>query len=418
MQPTLRLRPRRPAVANDASSNLDLLLTIAAPSANPNLSSQRPPLNLALVIDRSGSMQGRKLSYARKAARFLASELTPRDRLSIVVFDHEVSVLMPSLPVHSPERFIEAINTIHSGGMTALHDGWIAGARQVAEHLQPGALNRVLLLSDGHTNKGLVDSDQIAEQVAGLAERGVSTSAFGLGDGFDEDLMGAIANAGQGTLAFIESPDDLPQLYSDELSGLNSTFATQLRLTSECSTGVEIVDVLNDLPSDSRGRLKLPNLRFGQELQVAVRLSISPWQANRPIGTVQLEWQSAAEMTSEPTSLTSTLTLPVMPHKDIQGLAEDTAVAEQFALMQATRDRHRAIDALDRGDMIGAQATLGAISTYLDELPSSDLLIKEQALITKKKELLAKDKNLSRKLMRSEAYRTSTDVWEKKKRGR
>ena len=178
------------------------------------------------------------------------------------------------------------------------------------------------------------------------------------------------------------------------------------------------MDVLNDLPSDSRGRLKLPNLRYGQELQVAVRLSISPWQANRPIGTVQLEWQSAAEMTNEPTSLTSTLTLPVMPHKDIQGLAEDTAVAEQFALMQATRDRHRAIDALDRGDMVGAQATLGAISTYLDELPSSDLLIKEQALITKKKELLAKDKNLSRKLMRSEAYRTSTDVWEKKKRGR
>ena len=122
----------------------------------------RPPLNLALVIDRSGSMAGSKLSYARKAARFLAGELTAADRLAIVTFDDEVNVLVPSQPVRDPLTFISAINTIQAGGCTALFDGWLAGATQVAQQLDPTALNRVLLLSDGQANEGLTDAAAIA----------------------------------------------------------------------------------------------------------------------------------------------------------------------------------------------------------------------------------------------------------------
>ena len=121
--PTLRFRPLRPAVAADGASTLDLLITITPPAseAEPQRQQrqerqQRPPLNLALVIDRSGSMSGTKLSYARKAARFLAGELTSRDRLAIISFDDEVKVVVRSAPVVDPQPFIAAINTIHSGG--------------------------------------------------------------------------------------------------------------------------------------------------------------------------------------------------------------------------------------------------------------------------------------------------------------
>ncbi|MFL0770766.1 MAG: VWA domain-containing protein, partial [Prochlorococcus sp.] len=156
------------------------MVTITSPSPPEDVQSkQRPPLNLALVIDRSGSMSGAKLSNARKAACFLAGELTARDRLAIVSFDDEIRVVVPSQPVRDPQPFIAAINTITSGGCTALFDGWLAGAMQVAEHLNPAALNRVLLLSDGQANDGLTDQDEIAEKVAGLGQRGVSTSAFG-----------------------------------------------------------------------------------------------------------------------------------------------------------------------------------------------------------------------------------------------
>ena len=282
MNPSLHFRPLRPAVAADGATTLDLLITVATPPLPAELMGRpRPPLNLALVIDRSGSMDGSKLSYARKAARFLAGELTARDRLAIVTFDDEVNVLVPSQPVRDPLTFISAINTIQAGGCTALFDGWLAGATQVAQQLDPTALNRVLLLSDGQANEGLTDAAAIAAKVEGLTQRGISTSAFGLGSGFDEDLMGAIASAGDGTLAQIESPKQLADLYASELQGLASTIGRKVSLGIRAKHGAELVDVLNDLPQTVAGNHQLPNLRHGQELNVGVRLQLPAWAANQ-----------------------------------------------------------------------------------------------------------------------------------------
>jgi Ca-activated chloride channel family protein len=275
MTPSLHFRPLLPAVASDGATTLDLLLSVAPPPLPPTAAARpRPPLNLALVIDRSGSMEGEKLSHARKAARLLIRGLTPRDRLAIVTFDQEATVLVPSRQVENRRPFLRAIDNIESGGTTALFDGWLAGARQVAEHLLPEGFNRVLLLSDGDANEGLTEAAAIAERVSGLNERGISTSAFGLGAGFDEDLMSAIAAAGDGTLAHIESPKHLRELYACELNGLASTVGHQVRLSIRTKHGAELVDVLNDFPQMSEGNYQLPNLRYGQELAVGMRLQL------------------------------------------------------------------------------------------------------------------------------------------------
>jgi len=411
MKPSLHVRPLRPAVAADSATTLDLLITIAAPAMPPELESRpRPALNLALVIDRSGSMDGSKLSYARKAARFLAGALTPRDRLAIVTFDDEVEVLVPSQPVHDPKLFIRAINTIHSGGTTALFDGWLAGAMQVANHLEPAALNRVLLLSDGGANEGVVDSAEIAAKVAGLSQRGISTSAFGLGAGFDEDLMRAVAGAGDGTLAFIESPTQLEDLYASELNGLAQTLGKKVSLGIRAKRDVQLLDVLNDCELTAAGNWQLPNLRYGQEMTVAARFQLPPWQPNREIVSLRLAWQQPGS--PERRSFVEHITLPVMAAADLAGMDPDPVVIEQFELLLANRERSLAIEELDRGNLRAARAHLEAIDQRLSLLPQTEAIQLERLLLEEKKALLDRDRNLSRKRLRRESLRSSMSVWE------
>jgi Ca-activated chloride channel family protein len=411
MQPSLHVRSLRPAVASDSATTLDLLITIAAPAIPPELEAlPRPPLNLALVIDRSGSMSGEKLSYARKAARFLAGELTERDRLAIVTFDDEVEVLVPSQPVRNPQMFISAINTIHSGGGTDLFDGWLAGAMQVANHLDAAAMNRVLLLSDGEANVGVVDSSEIAGKVAGLSQRGISTSAFGIGKGFDEDLMGAMAGAGDGTLAQIESPAQLADLYASELNALVKTLGKKVSLGIRAKRDVQLLDVINDCALTAAGNWQLPNLRHGQELTVAARFQLPPWQPNREIVSLRLAWEQPGGHGRR--SFVEHITLPVMAAADLEGMEPDLVVIEQFELLLANRERSLAIEELDRGNLRAARAHLEAIDQRLSLLPQTEAIQRERLLLEQKKALLDQDRNLSRKRLRRESLRSSMSVWE------
>jgi Ca-activated chloride channel family protein len=410
-RPTLHFRSLRPAVADDQPSRLDLLITVATPALPTEQQARpRPPLNLALVIDRSGSMGGQKLSYARKAARFLAGELTARDHLAIVAFDDEVKVVMPSTPVSDPQPFLAAIHTIHSGGCTALFDGWLAGALQVAEHFDPAGLNRVLLLSDGQANQGLIDQQEIAVKVAGLTARGISTSAFGLGDGFDEDLMGAMASAGDGTLAFIESPAQLADLYASELQGLATTLGKRVSLGIHPKNGAELVDGLNDFEATEFGNFRLPNLRAGQELKVGLRLQLPAWAANQEIASVRLAWD--APSAGERQQWIHHLTLPVKAAAELEGFESDPAVAEHLALLQANRERRLAIEQLDRGDCDAAESTLARASALFAAMGGSALAARELRLLEEKRSLLRQNRNLSRKRLSRESQRSRSIVWE------
>ena len=410
MNPCLHFRPLRPAVASDGATTLDLLIRVHTPERPDAVRGQRPPLNLALVIDRSGSMAGSKLSHARHAACVLAGELTERDRLAIVSFDDAVTVLVPSQPVHDPLPFVSAIHTITAGGCTALFDGWLAGAKEVAAQLNTQGLNRVLLLSDGQANEGLTEPTAIVAKVEGLTQRGISTSAFGLGRGFDEDLMGAVATAGDGTLAQIESPAQLADLYASELQGLASTLGTTVRLGIHPCHGAEVLEMVCDLPRSSSGEVLLPNLRYGQQLSIGARLQLPAWLPNQEIANVCLSWECPQAAGRQ--QLLETLTLPVLPQRELGGLLADQEVAEQLALLQANRDRLRVIAELDRDDLQAALASLEGIDQHLAGLPQSDAVQRERRLLAEKQALLRHDRNLSRKRLRRESLRSNLNVWE------
>jgi len=246
--------------------------------------------------------------------------------------------------------------------------------------------------------------------VEGLTQRGISTSAFGLGSSFDEDLMGAIAMAGDGTLAHIESPEQLTDLYASELKGLLSNFGYRVSIAIEEQNGSRLLDIFNDLPQTTNGTYRLSNLRYGQQLTIGVRSQLPPWNDHQEIMRVRLTWDSQEEQNRQ--ELNQSLTLPVKEQKEINSMDRDEEVAEQLILLLSNRERRRAIAYLDSGDVQSAAASLDITDSRLSAMPQSPSILRERQLLADKKRLLRLNRNLSRKHMYYESLRSSVNVYE------
>jgi Ca-activated chloride channel family protein len=138
----------------------------------------------------------------------VVGKLRPTDAVSLVQFDNRVQRLWPAVPLGDGAPLRAAIAGIHSGGNTHLHGGWREGADTLADVAGTG-LKRVILLSDGQANEGLTDAAAIAAQCAEWAARGVTTSTYGLGNSFNEELMVAMARAGGGNHYYGDTAEDL-----------------------------------------------------------------------------------------------------------------------------------------------------------------------------------------------------------------
>ena len=208
---------------------------------------EAPALNLALAIDVSGSMAGDKIDAARRAARAVAEALTERDRLSIIAFDSTAELLLDARPMDRAGRAaaITAIAGLVERGGTNLFDGWLLAAERVALAMAAGpqASHRVLLLSDGQANEGVTERQEIAHHAGALLERGVVTSALGIGDGYDEELLGAIAEAGGGNLHDAENAPEIGEVVLGELQAGRAALVERvtLRVTIPANLRAEVV---------------------------------------------------------------------------------------------------------------------------------------------------------------------------------
>ncbi|MDX6393754.1 MAG: Ca-activated chloride channel, partial [Streptosporangiaceae bacterium] len=191
--PQIALIPGKKVVCSDATITLDVLIRITPPQ--PEVHFPRPPLNLALVLDRSGSMaMGKKMPFAREASAFAVQQLLADDRVSVTTFDDRVEVIVPGGPAADKPEIVRRIGHVQPRGSTDLHGGWAEGARQAEAARVDGGLNRVLLLSDGLANVGVTDPNTIATEARGLAARGVGTTTLGVGDSYNEDLLESMAS--------------------------------------------------------------------------------------------------------------------------------------------------------------------------------------------------------------------------------
>jgi hypothetical protein len=257
----------RVLIAREAPTLRVVEVVIRAPetSSGPQ---RRIPLNLALVLDRSGSMYGEKLHYILNAAASLIETLGEEDHLAVVIFNHRVSVLSRCRPTTKEYRryLIEALGRIEAKDLTFLSEGWIKGYEVLHEAHSPLRFPRILLFSDGLANIGDVHPRRLGIFARNAARFGASTSIFGVGRNVNEELLRRMADMGYGNFYFIEKPQDIPRFIAQELEHMANITARDVELALDIPNGVT-VRVYGDwwfTQQDGRLRLFVGNLEAGR----------------------------------------------------------------------------------------------------------------------------------------------------------
>lgn len=354
IQPQITFIPVKNAIASDTVTHLDLIVRITISKIN-NIR-QRPPLNLGLVIDRSGSMEGKKIEYARKAAFYAVNQLLSTDRISVTIYDDQIELIVPSTLANNKEYILNKIKGITARSMTALYDGWLEGATQVSKYSQPEQLNRVILLSDGLANVGETNPDTIATNVNGLSKHGVSTTTMGIGDDFNEDLMQGIALSGDGNYYYIQDPEQLPNIFNNELQGIINIIGQKVSIGIKTLAEVQLVDIFNDLDKTEFGNYKLPNLIAGNTFDLVLRLKVPTMTQSMTLADFRLAYDDM-ETKSRKVSHAQ-LQLPVVTSAELATYPENEEVKAKVLQLNVTRAKEEAIASLDRGDIKGTRERL------------------------------------------------------------
>ena len=274
-----------------------LAVTITAPRS---LEQSRPPLSLAIVIDRSGSMQGEPMQNAKAAAARLVAQLDAGDAFAIVTYSSSDEVVTPMVHATAANKraAIEQIASIFDGGGTCISCGLVRGANELARSPVLRGVQRIVLISDGQANEGIYDRDELARLAADTAANGASISTVGVGLDFDEVTMTRLANVGRGNYYFVEDTRHLDAMFATELGGLAETIAADARLVVTTSPGVRIEEAYGYPLARAGDRVVVPvaDLRAGETRKVVFRVSVDRAITGAfDVATVELGWRRIAD---------------------------------------------------------------------------------------------------------------------------
>ena len=263
-----------PVILSDHPQDVVLLLALEAAELPRT---PRPSMNLALVIDRSGSMGSEdKLKHAKSAAEQFIGRLRAEDRLAIVVYDDDIQTLVPSTPVAHRQVFLDAIRGLRSGNSTDLYGGVTAGCEEVLRHLERSRLNRVVLLSDGLATAGITDSEAIRMQAARFRARGIHISTMGMGISYDDLLLRGIASDAGGNYYYVKTAESVGAHLDHELDQMAQVVARELEVRVALSADVESWDIFGH-PYRLEGRtlvVPIKDMAGGEKRKVVVRLRV------------------------------------------------------------------------------------------------------------------------------------------------
>lgn len=239
---------------------------------------ERIPLNIALVLDRSGSMASEdKLVQVKNAARFIVDNLDKNDILSLVTYESSVQTVVPAQAITNKRKIMALIDQITPGGSTNLSGGMLQGYAEVAKNLKPGQVNRVLLLSDGLANTGITNSEKLQEICREKEGQGIAISSFGVGADYDEDMLQGLADRGRGNYYFIASSEQISPIFSKEMTGLLAMAAQNVRLELNTVPGISVTDVIGFTYNSNKksSSVALGDIFSNDHLTVTVQLRVT-----------------------------------------------------------------------------------------------------------------------------------------------
>lgn len=236
----------------------------------------RVPLNLVLVIDRSGSMSGNRIEKVKEALIALSKKLAPDDLVSIVTYSSDASVCLEGTRAKNCEAIESAINRIKTGGSTNLNAGLMLGYKLAQQSFDKKRSNRVILLTDGIANRGTTDPETIAKASKGFNDEGIGLSTIGLGTNFNQVLLRDLADAGRGAIHFIADAKDIRKVFVDEFDSLLSPSASDLTLTIRVPKGERLPKIFGYEPvkQGSSYQIPLENMSYG-----ATQIVVGKWNS-------------------------------------------------------------------------------------------------------------------------------------------
>jgi Ca-activated chloride channel family protein len=329
----------------------------------------RTPVNLALVIDRSGSMSGEKIEKARIAAIDALRRLDSRDIVSIVSYESAVSLDYPATRLTDREPLVAAVRRLQPGGNTALFGGVSKGAAEVRKFLSPDRVNRIILLSDGLANVGPSTPGELGALGESLRREGVNVSTIGLGRDFNSDLMTQLARRGGGNHDFVETPEDLGRIFRFEFGDALSVVAQEVVVKIRTAPGFRPIRVLGreaDISGDTVTCL-LSQLYSQQEKYVLLELEAPAREVGSTSQVAQVDVSYANMLTHSTDRLTSSLsaTHVASPEKVLH--RRNPAVMVE-AIKQISNDANeQAILLRDAGQLEEARDALLQNGAFLQE---------------------------------------------------
>lgn len=350
------VKPGNTKVLTDGSGAVYLYVHIR--SGQPVTVTRRAPLNLSLVLDRSGSMAGDKIDYAKRAAKFLVDQLDNEDYLSIINYDDRVEVTSRGQAVKNKEVLKLAIDRISDRGSTNLSGGMLEGYAQLKQTKKEGYVNRVLLLTDGLANAGITDPQELKRLVGKkYNEEELALSTFGLGADYNEDLLTLLAETGRANYYFIDSPDKIPGLFARELKGLLSVVAQNALVQINIPEGLHCEKVYG-YPyevKDNKLYVKFNDIYANDEKVILIKLKA----ANKVTSPLKFNCMLTYTDAQEFNAIKSEQQIMVVPTADQQlyERGQDSAVYAMLALFESTEQFDTIMQMVDQGNYEQAKAS-------------------------------------------------------------